>query len=97
MSESAYNSPLLARRLEAAAFAASSGSASCCSSPARSIRSHHIEDLTDSDGEGDSLLITEVPGVPEQTVCSGWLKFRDNKKVGDKILPPVARYWLLRQ
>ncbi|KAJ8923413.1 hypothetical protein NQ315_001971 [Exocentrus adspersus] len=69
MSESAYNSPLLTRRL----------TDSCCSSPARSIRSHHIEDLTDSDGEGEQLF-TETPGTPDQTVISGWLKFRDNKK-----------------
>ncbi|CAH1106691.1 unnamed protein product [Psylliodes chrysocephalus] len=69
MSESAYNSPLFSRRL----------TDSCCSSPARSIRSHNIEDLTDSDGEGDQLF-TEVPGTPEQTVICGWLKFRDNKK-----------------
>ncbi|CAG9856429.1 unnamed protein product [Phyllotreta striolata] len=70
MSESAYNSPLLARRL----------TDSCCSSPARSVRSHHVDDLTDSDGEGAEPLFTEVPGAPEQTVISGWLKFRDNKK-----------------
>lgn len=71
MSESAYNSPLLTRRL----------TDSCCSSPARSIRSHHAEDLTDSDGEGDQQCITEVPGTPDQTIISGWLKFRDNRKV----------------
>lgn len=71
MSESAYNSPLLTRRL----------TDSCCSSPARSIRSNHPEDLTDSDGEADQHCITEVPGTPDQTVISGWLKFRDNKKV----------------
>lgn len=70
MSESAYNSPLLTRRL----------TDSCCSSPARSIRSHHTEDLTDSDGEGEQLF-TEIPCTPDQTVISGWLKFRDNKKV----------------
>lgn len=71
MSESAYNSPLLTRRL----------TDSCCSSPARSIRSHHADDLTDSDGEGDQQYITEVPGTPDQTIISGWLKFRDNRKV----------------
>ena len=53
---------------------------SCCSSPARSVTGHSApEFLTDSDGEGD--LLTEVPGTPDQTVISGWLKFGDNKKV----------------
>lgn len=75
MSESAYNSPLLNRRL----------TDSCCSSPARSIRSHHADDFSDSDGEGDQQLVTEKPGAPEQTIISGWLKFRDNKKVCFKI------------
>ncbi|XP_066140538.1 uncharacterized protein [Euwallacea fornicatus] len=71
MCESAYNSPLPTRRL----------TESCCSSPARSIRSHNIEFLSDSDGEfDDKELATEVPGLPDQTVISGWLKFRDNKK-----------------
>ncbi|KAG5888022.1 hypothetical protein JTB14_007141 [Gonioctena quinquepunctata] len=74
MSESAYNSPLLTRRLNE----------SCCSSPARSIRSHHNDDLTDSDGEGDQLF-TETPGSPDQTIICGWLKFRDNKKVSRDI------------
>ncbi|CAH1377036.1 unnamed protein product, partial [Tenebrio molitor] len=68
MSESAYNSPLLSRRL----------TESCCSSPARSIGSNH-DILTDSDGEGDQLF-TEIPTTPDQTVIAGWLKFRDNKK-----------------
>ncbi|KAF7282091.1 hypothetical protein GWI33_003275 [Rhynchophorus ferrugineus] len=70
MCESAYNSPLPTRRL----------TESCCSSPARSIRSHNIDILSDSDNEGDIDLATEVPGTPDQTVISGWLKFRDNKK-----------------
>ncbi|XP_022916434.1 uncharacterized protein [Onthophagus taurus] len=68
MSESAYNSPLPLRRF----------TESCCSSPARSIGSHHTETLTDSDGENE--FVTETPGIPDQTVISGWLKFRDNKK-----------------
>lgn len=72
MCESAYNSPLPTRRL----------TESCCSSPARSIRSHNIEILSDSDGEFDDKdLATEIPGLPDQTVIAGWLKFRDNKKV----------------
>lgn len=73
MSESAYNSPLPTRRL----------TESCCSSPARSIGGgggHMSDILTDSDGEGGELF-TEIPGHPDQTVISGWLKFRDNKKV----------------
>lgn len=72
MSESAYNSPLPLRRF----------TNSCCSSPARSLGGHSsaAETLTDSDGEGD-FLITETPGLPDQTVITGWLKFRDNKKV----------------
>ncbi|KAF5296427.1 hypothetical protein FQR65_LT01414 [Abscondita terminalis] len=70
MSESAYNSPLLNRRL----------TESCCSSPARSIGQQTPEVLTDSDGDSDFPLHTESPGVPDQTVISGWLKFRDNKK-----------------
>ncbi|XP_056632717.1 uncharacterized protein LOC130442549 isoform X1 [Diorhabda sublineata] len=69
MSESAYNSPLLTRRL----------TESCCSSPARSIRSHNAEDMSDSEGENE-VLVTEIPGTPDQTIISGWLKFRDNKK-----------------
>lgn len=68
MSESAYNSPIPLRRF----------TESCCSSPARSI-GYTPEVLTDSDGESD--LITETPGPPEQTIIAGWLKFRDNKKV----------------
>ncbi|KAL1497618.1 hypothetical protein ABEB36_008547 [Hypothenemus hampei] len=72
MCESAYNSPLPTRRLT---------TESCCSSPARSIRSHNIELLSDSDGEFDDRdLATEIPGTPDQTVIAGWLKFRDNKK-----------------
>lgn len=72
MCESAYNSPLPTRRL----------TESCCSSPARSIRSHNIEILSDSDGEFDDKdFVTEIPGAPDQTVIAGWLKFRDNKKV----------------
>ncbi|KAL3274041.1 hypothetical protein HHI36_015460 [Cryptolaemus montrouzieri] len=73
MSESAYNSPLFPRRML---------NESCCSSPARSIGSYTVDILTDSDGEGSSAdhLATEVPGMPDQTVISGWLKFRDNKK-----------------
>ncbi|KAK4873686.1 hypothetical protein RN001_013046 [Aquatica leii] len=70
MSESAYNSPLFNRRL----------TESCCSSPARSIGQQTPEVLTDSDGDSDFPLHTESPGVPDQTVISGWLKFRDNKK-----------------
>lgn len=73
MSESAYNSPLLTRRL----------TDSCCSSPARSIRSQHVDYLSDSDGEEDHQCLTEVPGTPDQTIIAGWLKFRDNKKVSD--------------
>lgn len=71
MSESAYNSPLFTRRL----------TESCCSSPARSIGQQTPEVLTDSDGDCDAALLTETPGVPDQTVIAGWLKFRDNKKV----------------
>ncbi|CAH0564483.1 unnamed protein product [Brassicogethes aeneus] len=70
MSESAYNSPMVHRRL----------TESCCSSPARSIGSRITDILTDSDGE-DDILFTEVPGTPEQTIMAGWLKFRDNKKI----------------
>ncbi|KAF5296613.1 hypothetical protein FQA39_LY12441 [Lamprigera yunnana] len=70
MSESAYNSPMLNRRL----------TESCCSSPARSVGQQTPEVLTDSDGDGEYPLHTESPGVPDQTVISGWLKFRDNKK-----------------
>lgn len=71
MSESAYNSPMLGRRL----------TESCCSSPARSIGGHAPDVLTDSDGEGEQCF-TEIPGGPDQTVIAGWVKFRDNKKVG---------------
>lgn len=84
MSESAYNSPLPLRRF----------TDSCCSSPARSIgRSSVNEALTDSDGENDGL-ITEVPGQPDQTIIAGWLKFRDNKKVGNYFI--LCLYYLKR-
>lgn len=42
-------------------------------SPARSIG-------RPADLEED--LVTETPARPEQTIISGWLKFRDNKRVG---------------
>ncbi|GLV41846.1 hypothetical protein CBL_13578 [Carabus blaptoides fortunei] len=75
MSESAYNSPLLARKLPD----------SCFSSPARSIASiGEPLSLTDSElteTESESLdLVTEIPGLPDQTIVDGWVKFRDNKR-----------------
>lgn len=80
MSESAYNSPLLSRKLPD----------SCFSSPARSIASlGEPHSLTDSefDTESETLdLITEVPLNPDQTVVDGWVKFRDNKRVSVVII-----------
>lgn len=78
MSESAYNSPLLARKLPD----------SCFSSPARSIaslgdpNSYTDSELTETESESFDLA-TEVPGQPDQTVVDGWVKFRDNKRVSD--------------
>lgn len=80
MSESAYNSPLALRKL-----ALEGGS--CFSSPARSIASSYGGDGgggTDSEFDDsfmDEVLVTEVPGTPDQTIVDGWLKFRDNKRV----------------
>lgn len=51
-------------------------------SPARSHNGDHSS-ATESEGEESLELLTEVPGVPDQTVIDGWLKFRDNRKVSE--------------
>lgn len=96
MSESAYNSPLLSRKIAELSECSSAYSSpllgrrfpeSCFSSPARSIASSFGEphSLTDSEFDGDETLelVTEVPGQPDQTVVDGWVKFRDNKRVSE--------------
>lgn len=94
MSESAYNSPLLSRKIAELSECSSAYSSpllgrklpeSCFSSPARSIASlgdpHSYTD-SEFDTESESLeLVTEVPMSPDQTVVDGWVKFRDNKRV----------------
>ncbi|EEB14857.1 hypothetical protein Phum_PHUM332540 [Pediculus humanus corporis] len=57
------------------------------SSPAKSLGDRSVGDpnsLTDSEiTESESEvfeLTSEVPGIPDQTVVDGWVKFRDNKR-----------------
>lgn len=59
---------------------------SVCNSPARSIGGGSIggggDSSLDSGSECEShVLPTEVPGDPDQTIVTGYLKFRDIKRV----------------
>ncbi|XP_024086265.1 uncharacterized protein LOC106668392 [Cimex lectularius] len=51
---------------------------SVCASPARSINHDSMD--SGSECEGGSVLLTEVPGDPDQTILTGYLKFRDYKR-----------------
>ncbi|XKL60206.1 hypothetical protein PGB90_001222 [Kerria lacca] len=54
------------------------------SSPARSWRDVLSGSLPDSENESDGLdqyLSIEISAGLDQTIISGWLKFRDQKKV----------------
>lgn len=69
MSENARSSPGMIRRY----------ADSCMSSPARSVASKFTDSDFDPDGE---FVSTGAIPIPDLTIISGWLKFRDNKKVG---------------
>lgn len=52
-----------------------------CASPARSINQDHSLDSGSECETSSANLATEIPGDPDQTIVTGYLKFRDYKRV----------------
>ncbi|KAK9505576.1 hypothetical protein O3M35_009595 [Rhynocoris fuscipes] len=67
---------------------------SACASPARSINQDHS---IDSGSECEAAnLATEVPGDPDQTIVTGYLKFRDYKREPRMTVNSSSTYSVIR-